>query len=463
MDEIGSAFERIAGDDSAPESDCADQQNPFENNADDDLAPDLYSFDRLGDEFNKGLQKIEGLFDDDHDSIAETLEKDDVQWQIAWGTMCDDELCAQRLLNSVISPLRSALATLRDHRSEDPDAERDASIQKVRASIKAIRILNINDSQLCECTLEDSVLTLTPCLRPTMDNPAAATTGFTADQIEWSIRDALDLDVGPAIERTKAAVADFVADCGKDIGFRPQVTVDWESFRTIGGGSKPLDALKRLRDDMFSSVHYALFHLKKKVPFDRCLKTLHFKNVETIDERSVTADGTSITFSVPLIESTTCYTTEGVQNELARAVKELPHDPAGETAPPADEFQQMVTSMETDMMGPMRTQMSQLYGKDFGLEVDWESMDHEPDHFYLVVSGVMGTVMGALMVLAYDHPKKETAIAAVDGMALRYDHSLRGVAISLDGGILKVSCGGPASQYKADPAAMGELITSLLP
>ena len=135
---------------------------------------------------------------------------------------------------------------------------------------------------------------------------------------------------------------------------------------------------------------------------------------------------------------------------------------AGGEGARVEQFQEMVTAMESNMMGPMRTQMSQLFGKEFGLEVDWDSMDQDQDHFNLVVSGVMGAVMGALMAMAFDSATKEPVIAAVDGMALRYDHTMRGVALSLDDGILKVACGGPASQYKPDSAAMGEVITTLI-
>jgi len=469
----------------------------FEKMPHDDLAPELYNTDHLGDDFRDGPQKIEELFDNDLESIADTLENEDLFWQIAWGTMSDDGQCPQRLLDSVISPLRAALSMLRDHRSEDRDAEKDASIQKVRAGIQTIRILNVNDYRLCECTLEEGRLTLMPCLMPTMDHPTAPTEGFTADRIEWSIRDALDLDVGPAIKRSEADLAKFVDDCGQDIGFTPRVTVDWESFRSIGDGRKILDALKRLRNDLFYSVHYALFHLKKKIPFDACLKSLHFENVMNADERSITVDGMTITFSVPMVEARTCYTTDAVQKQLAELVKELPIPrideapvekvavseeieepeavaepaededeqkdfPPGAEESPADQFQQMVTSMESDMMGPMRAQMSQLFGKDFGLEVDWDSMDQDQDHFNLVVSGAMGAVMGALMVMAYDPAMKNPVIAAVCGIALRYDHTVRGVGLSLDKGVLKVNCGGPASQYAPDPAAMGEVIMTLL-
>lgn len=469
----------------------------FENIPQDDPAPELYSPDHLSNEFREGLSKIEDLFDKDLESISDTQENEDLVWQIAWGTMCDDELCPQRLLDSVISPLRSALAMLGDHRGEDPNAAKDASIQKIRASIKTIRILNVNDYRLCECSINDTQLTLTPCLRPTMDHPRLSTKGFTADQIEWSIRDALDLDVGPAIKRSEAAVAKFVGDCEKDVGFTPQVTVDWESFRTIADGRMALDALKRLRNDLFISVLYALFHLKKKVPFDACLKSIHFGNVKSVNERSITVDGMTITFSVPMVEASTCYTTEEVQEGLAVLVKELPLPPINEEAveesavseeveepevvaeaaeegneqqdapsraveTPASAFQQMVRSMESDMMGPMRAQMSQLFAKDFGLEVDWDSMDQDQDHFTLVVSGALGAVMGALMVMAYDSPNKEPVIAAVGGIALRYDPTVRGVALSLDDGVLKVVCGGPASQYAPDPAAMGEVIMTLI-
>lgn len=463
---------------------------------DDEPAPELYSPEFLTDEFRTGMGRIEDRFDSELESIADALDNEDLVWQFAWGTMCDDEQCPQRLLGSVISPLRTALRMLEDHRSQDPDAAKDASIKKVRASIKTIDIINANDHRLCECSLREGRLVLMPCLMPSMENPMTPTKGFTAEEIEWGIRDALDLDIGPAIKRTESAVAGFIAKCGKDVGTTPTVTVDWESFRAIATGQDALNALKRLRDDLLESVHYTLFHLKKKVPLDACLESLVFRHVENVDDRAITADGKTITFSVPLVTGSTCYTTEKVQQILADLLKPLPvpqspeptpeagpaeetevdedevvevaeHGPApqdaadaGQTA--ASEFQQMVASMESDMMGPMRDQMSQLFGREFALDVDWESMDQEQDHFNLVVSGAMGAVMGALMVMAYNPATKEPLVAVVNGMALRYDKAVRGIALSLDEGTLHVACGGPASDFTPDPAAMGEAITALL-
>jgi hypothetical protein len=276
------------------------------------------------------------------------------------------------------------------------------------------------------------------------------------------------------------------------------VTVDWESFRAIGNGQQTLDALKRLRDDFFSSVHYALFHLRKDIPLDACLESLHFRNVQSIDERAITVDGPTITFSVPLVERSTCYSTEAVQEQLAELVKKLPipkaeeatveesaateeveepedveemeeapdepqDDSSGTEEAPTSPFQQMVASMESDMMGPMRAQMSQLFGADFGLKVDWDSMEEDQDHFNLVVSRAMGAVMGALMVMAYEPATRETVTAAVRGMVLRYDPAVVGVSLALENGVLNVSCGGPADQYTQDPQGMGEAIKTLLP
>lgn len=478
VDEIGSALEDVV-------------------ESEEELAPELYSPEYLSDEFRAGLGEIEQQFDGEIESICNRLENEELEWQIAWGTMSDDQECPRRLLVWVISPLRSALSVLEDHRSEDPEAKQDASIQKIRANIKTIRIMNMNDWRLCGITLEDGRLTLMPCLMPTMDSETKPTQGFTSDEIEWAIRDALDLDVSGAIKRAEAAVAEFVAKCGEDVGFTPKVTVDWESFRAIEGGEKALGALKRFREDLLFSVRQTLFRLEGKVPFDTCLETIHFRNVESADEQSITVDGTTITISAALAESSTWYMSEEVQQRIAEAVKELPipqiEDQAGEDEPapeeaeeredigedeeedeqqdapvaqeqaPASGFQQMVQSMESDMMGPMRDQMSQMFGKPFGLEVDWDSMEQDEDHFTLVISGAMGAVMGALMAMAYDPARKEPVLAAVRGMALRYDRAVRGVALSLDDGILGVACGGPATEFTPDPTAMGEAITALLP
>ncbi len=458
--------------------------------SEEELAPELYSPDYLSDEFRAGIAKIEERFDDEMESIGDLLENEDLVWHIAWGTMNDDEQCPQRLLTSAISPIRSALSTLEHHRSEDRDAPKDASIQKIRQSIKSIRIMSMNDWRLCECTLKDGQLSVMPSLMPKMDNPLASTKVFTSDEIEWMIRDTLDLDLSGAIRRSEVKVASFIEECTKKVGFTPQVTVDWDSFRAIEGGEDTLIALKRFRDEVLSSVLYALFHLKSTTPLAECLETLHFRNVQSVDQREITVDGMTVTISTPTVERSACYTTDELQDELVEAAKELPIPQAQEEAPveePEDvedieeeeedtriappqtqeadapnPFLQMVSSMESDMMGSMRDQMSQMFGKQFALEVEWDSMDEDQDHFNLVVSGAMGAAMGALMVMAYDQTKKEPVIAALDGLTLRYDHAVRGVQVALNDRILTVACGGPASEYVQDPQAMGDMIMTLL-
>jgi len=244
-------------------------------------------------------------------------------WEIAWGTMCDDEDCPQRLVRSVIVPLRTALRMLEDHRSKDPEAARGASMEKIKASIKIIRIMNVNNYRLCECTLKDGRLTLMPSLISEIDNPLLPVKGFTSEEIEWAVREALDLNVGPAIKGAEAAVAGFIKDCDKDIGFTPRVTVDWDSFRAIVGGQDALNAIGRFKD-LLKSVHYSLFHLKKKVPFGECLESLHFRNVESVEQRAIMVDGMRITFSVPMIERSTCYSDQEIEDLLTDLVNELP-------------------------------------------------------------------------------------------------------------------------------------------
>lgn len=457
---------------------------------------ELYDHNSLSDEFKAGLTEVEDELEDEIESIMDSLENEDIVWEIAWGTMNDDKDCPLRLVRSVFVPLRTALSFLEDHRSEDPEEKRGASIDKVRASIQKIRIYNVNDYRLCDCTLKDGRLTLQPCLIPG-DNPSRPVQGFDKDDIEWAIRDSLDLDVGPAIKQSKAAVVKFIDKCRKDIGFEPTVKVDWESFRAIDGGQNALAALKRFRNDLLGSVHYSLFHLKRKVPFEACLKSIHFQHVDSIEERTITVDGMQMNFYVPMVERSSCYSDEEIEKVLADLVNELPLPQAEETAPveplsveetedttddralepeeeeeqeketpvsepPVNAFQQQAKSMETDMLPPMRQQMTNIFGKKVGMEVDWDSMEEDQDHFNLVISGVMGSIMGALMTMAYDPVLKEPLTAAISDIRMKYDDAVQGFDLALNNGVLTVSCGGPSSEYTQDPIFMAEKVKELL-
>ncbi len=472
-----------------------ESDSPFEQASEEELNPEIYSPESLTEQFRQGLAAIEEQFDDEIEAITDSLDSEEINLQIGWGTMSEDQDCPQRLLGGVFRPLRSALRALEDHRSEDRDADRDASIKAVRAGIDTIRVVNANDWRLCECTLADGCLLIMPCLSPTMNDSAKPTEAFTSEQIEWVIRDTLDLDISPAIRRTESAVEKFVADCGKRIGCTPEVIVDWDSFRAIPTGQDTLDALKRLRDDLLYSVLYALFHLRDKAPLDTCLESLCFRHVADVDQRDITVDGAGITFCTPLVQRSDCYTTEAIQNLLAERIDELPMPqaepaeqpepetacddddseqidqdqdtaPSAEPAEPAEDalsdFQQTVASMESEMMGPMRDQMAGLFGEGFTMDVDWDSLGQDQDHFNLVVSGVLGAGMGALMMMAYDPAVKEPLIAAVKGLIVRYDDAAGGVALSIADGLLTITCSGPAGDFVQDPMAMGEAIKKLL-
>lgn len=103
---------------------------------------------------------------------------------------------------------------------------------------------------------------------------------------------------------------------------------------------------------------------------------------------------------------------------------------AGEEKPAGFDFQYTIDSMESSVLPAMRSQMTEQFGKAFGMEVDWDSLEGDPDHVALAVSSVLGTVMGALMTLVNDRAAKGPLVAAVGALRVRYDARVRGAVPS---------------------------------
>lgn len=303
-------------------------RSPTGGGGEGDLDPNLLDADRVSDAFKSGMTGVQEEFDYEGGRITEFLESEDIAWEIAWGTMPPDRDAPRRLVRSVFAPLRFALTFLKDHRSEDPGEPAGTSMATVRAGIRAIRVLNVDDPRQGGCTLRDGLLTLRPCLAAS-DHPLHPVRGFEGSEIEWAIRDSLDLDVGPAIRRSQAAVARFVDKCRSEIAFEPEVTVDWDSFRAIGSGEKALTALKRFREDLLADVRYALTQVNRRVPVSAGVKAIQFRHVGRLEERDIAMEGTRMIFSVPLVERDACFTPDDLEDSLIELARHFPRPPAG--------------------------------------------------------------------------------------------------------------------------------------
>ncbi|MBP7865586.1 MAG: hypothetical protein KA419_06515 [Acidobacteria bacterium] len=301
---------------------------PGKGDETDSLDPELFDPGRTSDEFRSELEVIEGELEREIEKISELLENPDIAWEIAWGTMPADRNAPRRLVRSVLAPLRFALIFLKDHRSEEPGEPAGTSMAKVRAGIRGIRVLSVDDPRQGGCTLRDGLLTLKPCLAAS-DHPLRPVRGFEGGEIEWAIRDSLDLDVGPSIRRSEAAVARFVDKCRSEIAFEPEVTVDWGSFRAIGSGEKTLTALKRFREDLLADVRFALTQVNRRVPVSAGVKAIHFRHVGQLEERDIAMEGTRMIFSVPLVERDACYTADDLEDSLVELARHFPRPPAG--------------------------------------------------------------------------------------------------------------------------------------
>lgn len=457
--------------------------------------------DRLSDEFREGMSRIEEAFGKKLNAIGRRLQNEKLIWEIGWGTMPSDENGAERLLNAVLTPLEDALFLLDNCRHEAPGEPGGTGMEKVRAGIQKIRIVNVNNASYCGCSLENGRLTLKPCLQFGW-KPLEAEKALEKDEIEWAIRDGLDLDVGPTIRGAEADVTHFVDRCREHIGFEPAVSVDWDSFRAIGSGKTALPALEAFRKDLLSSLHYNLHHLNGKIPMTECLESVRFKSVGSSEESGVHLEGKRLVFLLFKTDQGKYYDADELERILSKLPWELPSPPAappeaGE-APSAEEgegaadeaeeiaeespsgpeeepapgpetgpapsgvseaethearvsaFRQTVESMERDMLPGMRRQLSELFGREVGLEVDWESLEADPDRFDLVVTGVMGMVLASLMNLAFYPESKGSVVAAVNAVRMLYDGQVQGVALRLEGGVLTAACGGPAAAYTQD-------------
>lgn len=105
-------------------------------------------------------------------------------------------------------------------------------------------------------------------------------------------------------------------------------------------------------------------------------------------------------------------------------------------------FQLVVDTMESKMLQQLRRQLSDLFGRDFAVEVGLGQPRKGLDHLQRLCSEVVGSVTGALMTLAHDKALKGRLIAAVGAVRFRYDNGVKGETLELADGVLTVACGG---------------------
>ncbi|MBP7865587.1 MAG: hypothetical protein KA419_06520 [Acidobacteria bacterium] len=454
--------------------------------------PGLFQPSRATDDFWRGMRWVEDELDFCVEQCMKRLANENLAWEVAWGTLPGDENCPRRLVQSVVRPLHSALVSLEGYPSDYSGDAAERSFAKVREGIRRIRILNVNKESRCGCRLRDGRLSLQACLKMGKSS-STPVRGFESDEIEWAIRDALDLDVGEAIQQAERAVIAFLDDCCRDCGIDLAATVDWDSFRAIGNGREILAVLKDFGLRLLPSIHTCLMTLNREIPLAGRLESFRFQLVDGLRKRSVKVEGNQVVFRFPLAEPNLIYSYDEMRQIMERLAREWPAPPnappgpakgpaaketpppvtqgepgpegekalAGEEKPAGFDFQYTIDSMESSVLPAMRSQMTEQYGKAFGMEVDWDSLEGDPDHFALAVSSVLGTVMGALMTLVNDRAAKGPLVAAVGALRVRYDARVRGAVLELADGVLTATCGGPASGYAPDFEAVLERIRTL--
>lgn len=192
------------------------------------------------------------------------------------GPLPGDENCPRRLVQSVVRPLHSALVSLEGYPSDYSGDAAERSFAKVREGIRRILILNVNKESRCGCRLRTGGFKACLKMGKSSSTPVR---GFESDEIEWAIRDALDLDVGgqPAARRSRDRLSD---DCCRDCGIDLAATVDWDSFQAIGNGREIL-AVPWSLAWLLPSIHTCLMTLNREIPLAGLLESFRFSTCLT--------------------------------------------------------------------------------------------------------------------------------------------------------------------------------------
>ncbi len=385
---------------------------------------------QMADIFNR-FHEVE--LQDQLNLMREAIGNETLKVYINWHSFEGDEDAAAHLKHKVLDTVRSAVCL-----SCSDDKTRDA----LREHLHAVVIEHIPYPEGKQIRLMDGRLEITTHL-----NGAGPGIGYhTAGEVTAAIREGLDLDKGPAIDRL---LAEVVPQLKEEI--RRLLDLDLEFDIDIAGFTEAYDTdtavrhLERLESDLFRNFVYILREVNEKFPLADLLTGFRIEHVGAAAFRTLHARGGAIIIRINFTEEGGFFHTNELESLLPGVAASLPDhsDPASRSGGMGDDPIDMsldaftlINRYRDDHLPELLDNLQRAIEKLLDIEIDWAGIDDDAFAVDQLVIWGLNRVTGAFRLVMRDQQARQDLYDFINTIRIFRVQSVEEKRIELDNGIL---------------------------
>ena len=394
-------------------------------------------YNRLPEDATADMQAI---FDDfynnelpDQLSLMREALGNELAINVDWSTFEGDTDSAAKLTRKVLHTLRSAICL-----SSSDDKIREA----LRGNLHEVLITHLNYPEGKFLSFDANRLHITTNL-----NDAGPAIGYhKSDEIIAALREALDADKGPAVDRLLAEVVPQLRDEVREhLDLDLDIYIQLASFIDAYDTDTAVRHLERLESDIFRNFVYFLREADKKVPLAGAIQGFRFEHVASAKFRALLAQGSLIIYRLCFTEENGYYDANDMEQILPGVVACLPDysDPSAqgqdENQPISDDETSafdLITQYRDRAFNDHRGKIQAAIGKGLDIEVDWASIGDDLQAAEQLRFWGLNRVVGAVRLAARDEQAQQDMIDTISGITLICVPTIDEKSIEFDAGIL---------------------------
>jgi hypothetical protein len=317
---------------------------------------------------------------------------------------------------------------------------------------------------------------------------------FYEHEIAKALEDGLRIKIRPIAETLTDQFWSWANRLSEMVGRGIDFQWDLPGFTSHPDMNRNLFALTLLREQGIDALGYAVHGLIEKNPnfkqqFACRVNMLRVEHAPSPDEKRVVANGSALEYYCYLHEGYDGYLTiQEIQQRLPQIVADMPDLPLAEepalpsadaqpvevddAAPaaadvpgPADQnragFEEIVRNIQSTL-GSYAQTFAAIVGKPIELDIDWESLEGDPNAPWMLLNTCLGGVIGGIAQLGGDPGVAQRIRDCVDLIVLTRAASKRQARITLEGRTLLVAAVTSTGAQPLDAAATAGTIGRLL-
>lgn len=334
---------------------------------------------------------------------------------VDWSTFEGDEEAASNLTRKVLHTLRSAVCLL---------CSDDKVRETLAANLLEVLITHVSYPEGKYLSFDANRLHITTNL-----NEAGPAIGYhKSDEIIAALREAIDADKGPAVERLMTeAIPQLKEQIFEHVGLNVEIDIDLASFMDAYDTDTAVRHLQKIEGDVFRNLVYHLSEVDKKVALHTGFNGLRLEHVASAQFRALFALGDRIVYRLCFTEDGGYYYGNEMDDYLPGVVANLPDysDPASREASSeaaasneAPTAFGIISDYRDQTFRELQGKICEAVGKQIDIDIDWASIGDDVYAADQLRIWGLNRVVGATRLVAKDEQAQQDMMDAITAIRL---------------------------------------------